>query len=193
MRRAHLVALPVHRQSVRSQYLHPVHADIANAPCRVGRDHHRKGDVPSAVTRPGGEERNAAQIDVLISLDHLLTGRTTALLPGRELADLRQPGQHRQLAEQSLGHLEIQHFRNALADLVEVGDPERQVHPADRAEQVDGDRLRAAPAVVEQDMLEEESLASPGLFITRSAISAISRRARTGWLIRASSPIRRWP
>ena len=155
MPRADFVALPVHCQSVPSQDLHPVHADVANAARRVRSDHHRKGDVPSAITRPSGEKWNAAQIDVLIPLDHLLTGRTPTLLPGRELADLRQPGQHRQLAEQSLGHLEVQHFRDSLADLVEVGDPECQVHPAERAEQVDGDRLRAAPPVVEQHMLEE--------------------------------------
>ena len=35
-----------------------------------------------------------------------------------------------------------------------------QAHSAERAEQVDGDRLRTPPAVVEQDMLEEKSLAS---------------------------------
>ena len=95
------------------EHLHPVHADIADPACRVGGDHHRQGDVPPAVAGPGGEERDLLEIDRVVAQDHLLTGRPSALHPGRELADLRQLGQHRQLAEESLGHLEIEHLRDA--------------------------------------------------------------------------------
>ncbi len=96
---AHLVTLPVHGERVPSQDLNPVHADVANAAGGIGGDHHRKGDVSSAVPGPGGEKRNAAQIDLLIPLHHLLTRRSPTFLPRRELADLGQFRQHRQLAE----------------------------------------------------------------------------------------------
>ena len=58
-----LVTLPVHRQRVAAEHLDPVHPDVADAAGRVGGDHHRQRDVPTAVPGPGREERDPVEVD----------------------------------------------------------------------------------------------------------------------------------
>jgi len=153
---AHLVALPVHRQRVSAEDLDPVHPDIADAAGRVGGNHHRQRDVAPAVPRPGGEERNPVEIDCLTLEHDLLAGRPTAAGPGRKFGDFGQPGQHGQFAEQAFRHLEVEQLLNPAADVVELLAAQGQADPPHRAEEIDGDWMRARAAVLEKHLLEEK-------------------------------------
>ena len=144
------------------EHLDPVHPDVADAARRVGGDHHRKGDVAPAVAGPGGEEGDLVEIDRVAAKHHLVAGRPPAADLGWELAHLRQLGEHRQLPEESLGHLEIEQLRDPAPDGVELVHAERETHPPERAVEVDGDRVRAPPPVLQEHVLEQERGAAAG-------------------------------
>ena len=174
------------------QHLDPVHPDVADAARRIGRDHHRQGDVAPAVPRPGGEER-----DLRRDRPRRRAGRP----PGRAARPPFTRGGNLPISA-SLGsiaslpnspsgtlRLSISEMRSPM--LVEVVDAERQAHPAHRAEEVDGDRLRAPPAVLEQDVLEQERGPAARALHARGRRSRRSRGARApDGVIRTSSPMR---
>jgi len=67
------------------------------------------------------------EVDGGVAQDDLLAGRGVPPLHARwKLADLGQLGQHGKLAEEPLGHLEVEQLRDTAADAVEVVDAERE-------------------------------------------------------------------
>jgi hypothetical protein len=153
---SHLVALPVHRQRISAQHLDAVHAHIADAAAGVRGDHHREGDIASSIAGPGGKKRNIVEAHPIVALHDFLAGWAPALHPGRKLPHLGQLREHCQLAEQSLGDLQVEHLGDASPDLVEILHSERQAHSPHGPEEVDGDGMRALSTIVEQHILEQE-------------------------------------
>ena len=84
VRRADLVALPVHRERVAAEHLDAVHPDVADPARRIAGDHHRQGDVAPAVAGPGGEERDVVEVDGVAPQHDLLARRAAARGPWAE-------------------------------------------------------------------------------------------------------------
>jgi hypothetical protein len=87
---------------------------------------------------------------------HFLACRASTLHARRKLSNLRQPRQHRQLGEQALRHLQVEHLRDPVADIIQPLGTEREAHPAHRPEKVDSDRLRTALTILQQHVLEQQ-------------------------------------
>jgi hypothetical protein len=91
---ADLVPLPVHRQRSPTRLHDTIHTDVPNPPLWIAGDHHRQGDVCTAVVRPALHQRKLVEVH-LIALPHdLLRWRPSATQPGRELSNLQQSRQH---------------------------------------------------------------------------------------------------
>src|SRR3954469_22352773 len=102
MRRADLVALPMHRERVLAQYLHAIHPHVPDSRLRIPCNHSAERDVRTAVLWPATRHGNMREVDMRF-LDHgILTGRTADRF-GREFRDLRELRQHREFAEEAFG------------------------------------------------------------------------------------------
>jgi hypothetical protein len=162
MRRARLVALPMHRDVLLPHLLHAVHADVADPTRRILAHDGRHGQERTAVLRPRGEHRELVEIDVGPLPHDLLAGRAPRLRARREFGDLQQPRQQLQLAEEALGDLQVEQLRDAVAVVVELLHAERHRHARHRAEEIDRDRELGDRAVAEHRLLEQQCRAASG-------------------------------
>ena len=145
-----LVQLPVHERRAAVDHLHPVHADVAAAGLRILRDHGREGDERRGVARPAALDRQAAEIDVVALVEHLLARRfRDDLRPC--VRDRLQLEQTSDLLAQTLRRLEVEDVADLRGGVVEPLDPERQAHAPLRAELVDEERVLRALRVLEQE------------------------------------------
>ena len=94
----------------------------------------------------------------------LLARRFATLHTRRKFPDLQQPRQHRQLADQTLRDFQVEHLRYSLSDLVEIVNAKGETNPAHRAKKVDDDGILRPQSVVENYVLEVESLSTVRLF-----------------------------
>ncbi len=111
-------------------------------------------------TLPAGDDRKLGEIDLISLKNDFLTCRLTRFGAWRELPELEEARNHRQLAHQPFGHLEIEHARDPVADLIERVDTERERDSLHRAEEIDRHRKLRARAAVENHILEEERVAA---------------------------------
>jgi len=146
---AALVGLPVHAERAVVEHLQPVHADVAPARAGVAREHARQRDVAAAVLGPALEGRQARERRA-IRLDHLLT-RPVADAPGARLHEIDERAELPQPLGERAGQRQVEELGDALAQLVQLADAERQGHPVRRPERVDEHRHVEA-----LDALEEE-------------------------------------
>ncbi len=160
--RAHLVALPVHRAAVPVQHLHPVHPDVAHPGSGVARHHLGERDVGAAVVGPAREDGKRAEVDLRAPQHDLLARRRGRRRAGRIAGHLGQSGEERQLLPPPVRHLELEHLRNAGADLVQVLDAQRERHPPDRPEEVDPHGHVGHAAVAQDRPLEEQRRSAAG-------------------------------
>ena len=116
---AHLVPLPVHRDRVAYQDLHAIHADVADAPLRIPRHHHRQRDVWTAVLRPARDDRQPRQVDLPARPHDFLARCGTRPAAWRKFRHLEEPRQETQLGEEPVRHLKIHQLRDARADVIE--------------------------------------------------------------------------
>jgi len=107
----------------------------------------------------------------------------------RELGDLREPRQHRELGEQTFGHLEGEQLGDARADVVEALDAECERHAPFRAEEIDRHRILGLPAAAQRRLCEQQCRPPPGDFMQRSATSVTSLSTDTGRSTRVRSPV----
>ena len=139
MLRTGFMPLPVHRNGALVDLLHAIHADVANTTRRILADDGGHGEIRAAILGPAMEDRDLVEIDLVTAPHNLLTRRRPALHARRELGDLQQAGQQRQLPKEPIGHLEVHELRNPRTDGIEVIHPQRHGHPPHGTEQVDGD------------------------------------------------------
>ena len=158
MRGAALVPLPVHERGVLPSNLHAVHADVLYARFRILGHNHRQRDERRRILRPAGEHRKVAEIDV-VPFDHdLLARRLPTIAARRHFRQLGQLRQHLELGPQSLRHVRLDQRGNAVRMLSHILHAERHRHALPRAEDVDGDRQLADPAIVQDGFLEQQRL-----------------------------------
>ena len=182
VRRAHLVALPVHRERVRARA--PARDTSRRCGCRASgsrRDHHRQRDVRAAVLGPACEDRESGR-------DRRRRPRSTTswhggrppVIRGGNFAISASLRQHRQLAEQAFGHLEFEQLGDPLADLVERSTPSasamRRIEPNRLI--ATGIRATRVPSSSDRRARTAAPARRPGSSCTRSAISVISSSTR---------------
>ena len=112
-----LLPLPVHARSLLVIDLHAVHADIALAAFPIAGDHAWQGDKSPGVLRPALQNREVEQRE-FIPANHFFA-RPRRHRFRKELAHLRQPGQHLHLVEKTLGRLEVHEPANTLRDFIQ--------------------------------------------------------------------------
>ena len=138
--------------------------DVAHLRLRIPADDHRQRDVRPPSSGQQVMIGQLVEVDLVAAPDDFLARRRPALHARRELRDLQQPRQQRELAEQPFGHLEVEQLRDARAVLVEVLHAERERHALHRAEQVDRHRIRASASRRRSTgMLEQQRLAAARL------------------------------
>ena len=146
---ATLVGLPVHAEGPVVEHLEAVHADVARARLRVPGEHTRQRDVAAAVLGPAAQHRQARERCAL-GLDHLLA-RGVGHAPGPRLHEVEERAELPEPLGERAGQLHVEELGDALAELVQGPDAERQRQPVGRAEGVDEYRHVGA-----LDALEEE-------------------------------------
>jgi hypothetical protein len=115
-----LLALPVHSGGLAVVDLHAVHADVALAAAGIACDDARQSDEAAAVLRPGLQNREFEDIDVLATQDDLFAGSFPGVDGFREeAADLGEHGEQLQLVHDSGGGDGMEQRLDALGDVVE--------------------------------------------------------------------------
>ena len=145
-----LVDLPVHEGGVPVDDLHPVHADVAAAAARITGDDGRQGDERRRIARPAALHREEPEVDV-VALQHDLLHRAAAHRVRARVGDRLQLLQAAHLVHQPGRRLHLENAADALAELVERLDAEREAHPALRAELVDEQRMLRALRILEEE------------------------------------------
>ena len=128
MFRGNFLALPMHARSLLVVYLDAVHADIALARLRIARDHARQRNEAPSVVRPALQNREVQQREFVFANDFLARSAGNSLR--KELAHLGQHGQHLHLIQKSLRRLHVHEVANAVGNLVERINFQRQLHAA---------------------------------------------------------------
>ena len=96
MTRSGLVYMPVHTRRARVETLHAIHSDIAHSRVGIDRMHHRQRHKGTAVALPRLQHRQAAHIDLRITINGMLTSTASRYLlrkPPRHLGQQRQRAQ----------------------------------------------------------------------------------------------------
>ena len=141
----HLLPLPVHACRLAVVDLHPVHADVALARCGIARMHAGQRDEAPAVVRPALENREVVEIEAFAPHDFFARGIFGADGLGKRACQRPQLRQHLQLVEQALGSLHVHQPADALGDLVQPLDAQRQRHAPLTAELVDQNLVPGMP------------------------------------------------
>ena len=144
-----LVDLPVHRGRARTEFLHPVHADVTRAGVRVVCDHGGERDERGGIVRPARLDREQVERRVAALEHELLTRRAPDGFRPR-VGDRLQLLQSAHLFDESLRRLQLEHVGEPGCDVVERLRIECHAHPALCAELVDQQRPRRPLDVLEQ-------------------------------------------
>ncbi len=151
---ATLLALPVHAGGLAVVYLHAVHAEVALAGFGVARGDAGEGDEAAAVLRPGLEDGKFQEVDIVAVADDFLAGSLARVDDfGKEAADFGEHGEQLELVHHAGGGDGVEESVDALGDVVEGVDFERETHAALAAELVH-QHLRA---LVAGDVLKQQS------------------------------------
>ena len=152
-----LLALPVHAGGLAVVDLHAVHADVALAGFGIAGGDAGEGDEAAAVLRPGLEDGELEDVDLVAVEDDFLAGSFFGVDGlGEEAADFGEHGEELELVQDAGGDDRAEEGFDALGDVVEGVDLERETHAALGAELVHQD-LRA---LVAGDVFEEQRGAS---------------------------------
>jgi len=147
VRAALFVLLPVHSKRVAIEALQTVHADVLRSAAGVAREDQRQRDERPAVERPGRQDRELGEIDVV--LDDFVHGCVFDHRGNRECRrtqrkQLGQPAFHR------MRHAELDDVANALPQFVERTRAEGHGHPAFGAELIGEHRILRSGDVGEE-------------------------------------------
>ena len=144
-----LVRLPVHAERTVVEDLQAIHADVSLARARIACEDRGQGDIAATVGRPALERRQAGERWVR-RLDELLTGRGCDA-PRTGFHEIEERAELAQALGEGTRELQVEKFRDALAELVEVAHAERGRHAVLRAERVDEHgHVEAVDALEEQ-------------------------------------------
>ena len=131
----HFLALPVHSGGALVVDLHTIHSDIPFASFRIAGDDAGQGDEASPVLGPALQDGEIEEREI-VALDDFFAGAGRNRLR-EKLAHLGEHGEHFDFIEETLGRFDVREGADAVGDLIEFVDIEREAHAAGRAELVD--------------------------------------------------------
>ncbi len=145
-----LVHLPVHEGRAAVDYLHPIHADVADTGRRILRDDRRQRDERRRVARPAALDRKRGEVDPVALEDHLLADALRDRLRER-VRDRLQLQEALHLLDDPLRRLHVEHVAELRRRVVQLVDAECHAHAALGAELVDEERVLRALRLFEQE------------------------------------------
>ena len=154
------LALPMHTGGALVIDLHAIHSDIAFAGFGIASDDAGEGDETSSVLRPALQDGEIEEREVVTFDDFF--ARTGGNGLGKELAHLGEHGEHFDFVEEALGRFDIHEGADAIGDLIEFVDIEREPHTAGGAELVN----QELGAGITFQVFEEQSFAADGAVFT---------------------------
>ena len=163
----YFLALPMHASGALVVDLHAIHSDIAFAGFGIAGDDAGEGDETSSVLRPALQDWEIEEGEIITFDDFFARAGGNGF--GKEFAHLGEHGEHFDFVEKALGRFDIHEGADAIGDLIEIIDIEREAHTEGGSELVD----QELGAGITFQVFEEESFAANGAVFTCALGNAV--------------------
>ncbi len=145
-----LVHLPVHRRGAAIKLLHSVASHVARACVRIPRDDLGQRDERASVVRPGGQNRQRVEVDLVAHLNDVLA-TTLRRHPGGHMSQIGQLARKLDEGAAAGRSSRVHEVRERSRVIFEIRHAQRERHAGARAEGIDEQRKTGSRDVFEQE------------------------------------------